>query len=153
MASAMDLLPTVAKLAGTNAPSDRSIDGKDIWPLMSGQPGAKTPHEAFYYYWDRGLEAVRSAEWKLHLSHDYRALSVPGSGGKPGKYANKIMSGALYNLQTDISETNNMAAQFPEIVARLERLAEAAREDLRDTLTKRAGKNVRPPGRLGAAPR
>ena len=47
----IDLLPTFAKLAGAELPPDRSIDGQDIWPLLPGQPGAKTPHEAFYFYW------------------------------------------------------------------------------------------------------
>lgn len=149
-ASTMDLLPTIASLAGTHAPQDRLIDGKNIWPLMSGQPGAKTPHEAFYFYWDRGLEAVRSGEWKLHFRHDYRQLSVPGRAGQPGKYANGKMTGALYNLATDISETNDLAARFPDVVARLERLADVAREDLGDSLTRRTGKNVRPAGRTDA---
>jgi len=49
-ATAIDLLPTLARLSGNSAPKDRIIDGKDIWPLMSGMPGARSPHEAFYYY-------------------------------------------------------------------------------------------------------
>jgi arylsulfatase A len=48
-ASTMDILPTIAKLAGAKLPAHR-IDGKDIWPLMTGVPGAKSPHEAFLYY-------------------------------------------------------------------------------------------------------
>jgi len=50
MAWSMDILPTVAKLAGTEAPADRIIDGKDIWPLMTAAAGATTPHDAYYYY-------------------------------------------------------------------------------------------------------
>jgi arylsulfatase A len=38
LAATMDLLPTFANLAGAELPSDRIIDGRDIWPLMSGQP-------------------------------------------------------------------------------------------------------------------
>jgi len=148
LASTMDLLPTIAKLAGTNAPRDRIIDGHDIWPLMSSQPGAKTPHDRFYFYWDRGLEAVRAGQWKLHLAHDYRKLSVPGRGSKPGKYANGKMPGALYDLESDIGETNDVSAQFPDVVARLRAIAEAAREDLGDSLTKATGRNLRPPGRV-----
>jgi arylsulfatase A-like enzyme len=148
MASTMDLLPTIAKLAGTSAPDDRVIDGKDIWPLMSGEPTARTPHEAFYYFWDRGLEAVRAGQWKLHLNHSYRQLSVPGSNGKPGKYSDGKMPGALYDLHKDVGESKNVAAQFPDVVARLEQLAEVAREDLGDSLTKRTGKNLREPGRV-----
>jgi arylsulfatase A len=146
MAWSMDLLPTIAKLAGTNAPTDRIIDGKDIWPLMSGQPGAKTPHDAYYYYWDRGLEAVRSGPWKLHVSHEYRHLSVPGRAGKPGKYSTNRIGVALFNLETDVSESNDLSAQNPEVVARLQTLAEQARVDLGDSLTRRTGRNLRSPG-------
>ena len=146
MAWSMDLLPTIARLAGTNAPTDRIIDGKDIWPLMSRQPGAKTPHEAYYYYWDHGLEAVRSGQWKLHLAHEYRHLSIPGQGGKPGKYSNERIGVALYDLEKDVSETNDVTAAFPDVVVRLKSFAENARGDLGDSLTKRIGRNLRPPG-------
>lgn len=63
----MDLLPTFAKLAGTEPPQDRVIDGKDIWPLLVCQEGTKSPHEAFYYYQMDQLQAVKSGKWKLHL--------------------------------------------------------------------------------------
>ena len=151
MAWTMDLLPTIAKLAGTNAPTDRVIDGRNIWPLMSAQPGAKTPHEAYYYYWLQGLEAVRSGPWKLHLAHDYSHLAVPGGGGLPGRYAKQHIGAALYDLEKDISEQNDVAAKFPDVVARLQTLAEQARADLGDSLTKRKGTNVRPAGSIAVA--
>ncbi len=148
MAWTMDLLPTIARLAGTNAPTDRIIDGRDLWPLMSGQPGARTPHEAYYYYWDNALEAVRSGQWKLHLGHEYVQPAPPGGGGRPGKYARPKIGVELFDLGQDVRETNNLAAQFPEVVARLQTLAEQARVDLGDSLTKRKGANVREPGKL-----
>ncbi len=84
-AMTIDLLPTFARLAGADLPADRPIDGRDIWPLLSGRPGARSPHEALYFYWGRDLQAVRSGRWKLHLPHKYRSLKDrPGSGGKPG---------------------------------------------------------------------
>ena len=63
----MDLLPTFAKLAGTSAAGDRIIDGKDIVPILRGDDGARSPHEAFYYYQRGQLQAVRSGRWKLYL--------------------------------------------------------------------------------------
>ena len=45
LTATIDILPTFAKLAGSQPPPDRIIDGRDIWPLLSGQPGAKTPHD------------------------------------------------------------------------------------------------------------
>jgi len=50
IACTMDLLPTFARLAGAKVPTDRVIDGRDIWPLLSGKTRAKSPHKAFYYY-------------------------------------------------------------------------------------------------------
>ena len=136
LATAMDILPTVAKLAGTEAPTDRILDGKDIWPLMSGQQGAKTPHDAFYYYRDERLQAVRSGEWKLHV---YRPnWEEDAAQHKP----------LLFNLDSDIGERNNVAANHPDVVKRLEALAEHARKDLGDAATGRKGRNLRPVGTL-----
>jgi len=148
LAATMDLLPTFAKLAGADAPRDRIIDGQDIWPLMSGQSGAKTPHDAYFYYWNKHLQAVRSGKWKLHLAHDYDHPDPPGHDGQPGKYAKRSIGLALFDLESDISETNNLADQNPDVVARLQALAEKCRDDLGDSATGRAGRNVRPPGRL-----
>ena len=136
LATAMDFLPTLAKLAGAAPPTDRILDGRDIGPLMSMQPGAKTPHEAFYYYRDERLQAVRGGPWKLHV---YRPQwGEAASGKKP----------MLFNLTDDIGERYDVAASHPDIVERLQRLAEKARADLGDAATGRKGTNVRPVGRL-----
>lgn len=55
---------------------------------------------------------------------------------------------ALYDLESDRAETKNVAAEHPDIVARLQAFAEQAREDLGDAATQRKGANLRPPGRL-----
>jgi arylsulfatase A len=148
MALTMDLLPTLAKLSGAEVPKGR-IDGKDIWPLMSSQPGAKTPHEAFFYYWGQHLQAVRSGKWKLHFPHSYAKPDPPGGSSKPGKYANKNIGLELFDLEKDVSEGRNVVNENPEVVKRLQALAERAREDLGDSETHRQGKNVRPAGQLG----
>lgn len=146
-ASTMDVLPTLAKLAGADLP-DRKIDGHDVWPLLSGAPDAKTPWPAFYYYWDRQLEAIRSGPWKLHFPHAYRSLSgKPGADGQPGPYVQRTTEEALYNLDEDVGERTDVAAQHPDVVRRLRELAEVARDDLGDSLTGRQGKGVRPAGR------
>ncbi len=93
----IDLLPTFAKLGGGKAPSDRVIDGRDIWPLMAGKAGAKSPHEAFYYYKGGKLEAARSGKWKLVLK------KTP----------------ELYDLDADISEEVNVAGDHPDVVKRM----------------------------------
>jgi arylsulfatase A-like enzyme len=103
IAATIDMLPTIAKLAGTTAPSDREIDGLDIWPLMSGAKDAKTPHDAYYYYRGTTLQAVRSGNWKLRI--EKRKVE-------------------LFDLHADISEAKNLAKQNPDVVATLkERIA------------------------------
>lgn len=148
LASTIDILPTVAALTGAEFPQDRVIDGKNLWPLMTGQPGAKSPHDVFYYYWDRHLQAVRSGNWKLHLPHRFSSLEDPGASGQPGRYVQREIGKQLFDLANDMAEARNVAEAHPEIVQRLEALAEQARQDLGDSAEKRPGKNVRPPGRL-----
>ena len=126
MALTMDLLPTFAGLAGAALPG-YPIDGKDIWPLMSGRPGAKTPHEAFFYYNNLGLQAVRSGQWKLIL---YAPPGNPEGGDKQ-------MPPELYDLQADISESKNVAPEHADIVARLTRLMEECRKERGGTLGKK----------------
>jgi len=121
LASTLDLLPTLARLAGTKAPDDRIIDGKDIWPLMAGERGAKSPHEAFYYYRMDQLQAVRSGKWKLHLPYEIK---------RKDKVTRAQLK--LYDLDGDIGEKTNVAEQNQDVVKRLLALAEKARKDLGD---------------------
>ena len=147
----IDLLPTFAHLAGARLPDDRIIDGRDITPLLLDQPGARSPHEAFYFYW--GLELARRPERPLEAPP---AAPLPGPGERrvagesPASTTRRCIELALFDLQSDPAETSNVAGQHPDVVQRLEQLAEAAREDLGDAATRRTGKNVRAPGRLSA---
>ena len=109
VATAMDLLPTFAALSGGRVPEDRTIDGRDISDLLLGRAGAKSPHNAFYYYFRHELQAVRSGKWKLFAK-----------------------DGALYDLDADIGETSDVSAQHPEVVSRLSKLLAEARADLGD---------------------
>lgn len=148
VAATIDLLPTFAKLAGAPL-SERKIDGRDIWPLLSGKADAKSPHEAYYFYWGRELQAIRSGKWKLHFPHDYRALTgTPGRDGRPNGYSQQRTDLALYDLEADVGERNNVIEAHPEVVTKLKALADQARDDLGDALTKRKGSGVREPGKL-----
>jgi arylsulfatase A-like enzyme len=148
-AMTIDVLPTLARLAGAQVPADRIIDGKDIWPLISSPRRARSPHEALYIYWGGHLDAVRSGKWKLHLPHEYRTLKgPPGTGGLPGPYEQKQIGTALFDLEQDAGETQDLAAGHPDVVRRLTGLAQKAREDLGDTETGQPGTGLRPPGRL-----
>jgi arylsulfatase len=154
-AMTIDLLPTIARLAGAPLPASK-IDGKDIWPLIACHPGAKSPHDAYYFYFaNNQLQALTSGPWKLMLSHSYRTMQgqTPGRDGLPGTYRNlKIERPELYNLETDLAESTDVAAQNPAVVKRLLALAEQARAELGDATTKQSGSGVRPPGRVPKSP-
>src|SRR5205823_15015252 len=124
------------------------IDGKDVWPLLAGQKGARSPHEAYFFYWLNELHAVRSGRWKLHLPHDYTRPNPPGRDGKPGRGQRLKIGLSLFDLEKDPGETTDVAEKYPDVVRRLRELAERAREDLGDSATRRKGKGVREPGRL-----
>jgi len=143
----IDIFPTLAKLIGATPPA-HPIDGLDCWPVIAGAAGAQNPHAAYFtYYENNQLQAVWDGRWKLQLPHTYRTLGgrPAGCDGLPAKYEpRKIETAELYDLDADIGESADVAAQHPAIVARLEALAETCRADLGDTLTKRTGAGVRP---------
>ena len=146
----IDLLPTLAQLIGADLP-EREIDGMDIWPILAGEEGAENPHDAYWvYYKQNELHAIISGEWKLVLPHTYRTLSgrEGGKDGLPVKYDNLKSGTELYNISEDIGESNDLAAAMPEKVEEMLLLAEAARAELGDKLTKRKGSGNREPGRL-----
>lgn len=118
VASTIDFLPTLAALSGAAVPQDRVIDGRDISPLLTGKKGARSPHEAFYYYWLTDLQAVRCGNWKLHRAGD-------------NKYE-------LFDLSQDIGEKRDVAASHPDEVQRMKAMMERFDKDLKA--------NVRPAG-------
>ena len=130
LALSMDLHPTLAAIAGAQLPADRTIDGRDIRPLMHAAADAQTPHEAFFYYKRNNIEAVRSGRWKLHIRKDDEELQE------------------LYDLKADIGETNNLYAGHPEVVEDLLAKIDACRQDLGDEAAGIEGQNTRPIGRV-----
>jgi arylsulfatase A-like enzyme len=76
LATGMDIMPTLARMAGAEVPGDRIIDGHDINSLINGEPGSKTSYEAFFYYKQNDLEAVRCGKWKLHIRKNVTPTSV-----------------------------------------------------------------------------
>ncbi len=148
-AMTIDLFPTLARLIGAELPK-HPIDGLDISPLLSGGENEKSPHDAFYFFWGEGLEAVRSGDWKLHFPHKYRSLDgKPGGvGGRPTRYTEQSTPLALFQLRDDPAESTSVADAHPDVVKRLTALAERAREDLGDSLTRRQGTGRRPAGHL-----
>ncbi len=144
----IDLLPTIAKLVGAPLP-ERKIDGKDIGPILRGEKGAKNPHEYLaFYYGNNNLEALRSGKWKLVFPHRYRVVTSVGNDGNRGKYGSKNSGLELYDLETDPSETTNLADKEPETVEKLQAMADEIRSELGDGLTKTKGSETRPAARV-----
>ena len=144
----IDLYPTLAHLIGAELPAHK-IDGLDVWPILSNLPDAKNPHEAYYFYYNQNdLQAVRAGNWKLLFAHVSRTMNgqTPGKDGFPGRYRPLTVERSLYNLSSDPSETTDVADQNPDVVQRLETLAERMRADLGDDLTKRSATGARAPG-------
>jgi len=151
----IDLLPTIAKIIGADLPKNK-IDGLDVWPIISHQPGAKNPHDAYWFYYEvNELQAVTTSDgrWKLQFPHTYPTLAGKpgGKDGVPAPYSHrKIEKEELYDLANDIGEMVDVSGQHPEMVKRLEIEAEKARAELGDALTKHPGAGRREPGHLVA---
>ena len=138
--SEIDVLPTLVQLAGVEMPRDRIIDGRDIWPVLSGSRD-ESPHDCIYYWGMTGLEAVRSGPWKLVI-----ATQDEGTSRHPADQEKVFATREaprLYNLVDDIGETKNVAAEHPDVVARLQEFISKMDKDLTIRIK---GPNVRDPG-------
>ncbi|MFB3902618.1 MAG: sulfatase [Acidobacteriota bacterium] len=124
MMASLDILPTFAALANTRPPSNRKIDGLDQSRFITGQSPTSS-RETFYYYVGSTLHAVRKGKWKL---------AIPS--GRMGRAyimdQTPLVAPELYDLETDISESKNLANEKPDVVADLLNLVEEARRDIGD---------------------
>lgn len=141
LATTMDFLPTFTKLAGGRLPTDNKIDGHDIRELLFGDSSAVSPYQAFYYYHQDQLQAVRSGPWKLFLPVQ--------STVHPHFSERQPIRPLLFNVVEDVSCQTNLADQYPHVVARLQQLAELAIRDLGDSGQPGAGQ--RKPGIVSQA--
>ena len=164
----IDWLPTLTEVVG-GKPSTSKIDGLSAKGLIFGEKEARAPHEALFFYSGTALQAVRSGAWKLHFAHPYITVAAePGRGGKPSNFGKLAptsitQSGvegiatrhgyrieqlelSLFDLASDPGETKNVATEHSDVVQRLSALAEAARQDLGDSLQSLKGSGLRSPG-------
>jgi arylsulfatase A-like enzyme len=126
LGSTMDLMATFAELAGGDVPTDRDLDSYDLSGALLGTK--QSPREAFFY-WTRGeLHAVRIGPWKLHIKQR-----------QPVNYGRQVVleSPELYHVEHDLAEQFDVAAEHPEIVARLQQAIDEHRggiEEVPDNL-------------------
>jgi len=146
----IDILPTIAHLTKAQLP-EKTIDGKNVWDIWTGVSN-QSPHEAYYFYYKQNeLHGIRQGKWKMYFPHTYRTLNgrEGGKGGFPVDYEyNTIENIELYNLEEDISETQNVANENPEVVEKMKKLANDFRKKLGDALTNIEGNENRPVGQI-----
>jgi arylsulfatase A-like enzyme len=135
ISASIDFLPTLVNIAGGEVPDDRPIDGQDVHHVWTGST-TESPHEAFYYMHHASIRAVRRGPWKLHVTR------------KRQSYEELHVICELYNLEKDIAETTDVAEHHPEIVAQLQALIDAKRQELGDRDHNIVGSAVRPIGHV-----
>jgi arylsulfatase A len=137
VAGAIDVHPTCLKIAGAEVPAQPVIDGRDLSPLLFGQ-SKDSPREAHYYFSSYNIQAVRQGPWKL-------ALMTQGNARAKGQTEDDAKTNPrLYNLDQEIDERTNLAAQHPDIVAKLTALADAMTAEIGGN----EPKSRRPPGEV-----
>ncbi len=134
LASILDLLPTLAELAGVDAPDDRVIDGRSIADLLLGTKDSLA-EEPFFYYFGTQLQAIRLGRWKLFLAHAEppemsASLWYLQNPQLFERHHRVLDAPQLYDLHADRAESRNVAAQHPEIVERLDGIARRFDEEM-----------------------
>ncbi|GAB6121514.1 sulfatase family protein [Dysgonomonas termitidis] len=149
LTSAIDILPTLAEITKAASPSNK-IDGVSILPLLTGNMDESPRKYFLYYYGGNDLEAIRDSRFKLIFPHEHESYrtNLPGNDGFPGIRGRSRISVSLFDMRRDPGEQYNVADLYPDAVKRLSAVADSARTDLGDNLTKREGENRRPHGSI-----
>ncbi|MBA4225668.1 MAG: sulfatase [Hyphomonas sp.] len=110
----VDMMPTLAAVAGAPLPAGVEIDGQNILPLATGNGEFARPGDAIF--WSSGYyRVVRAGGWKLQVN------------GRQNK-------SWLFDLKSDPTEQTNLAASEPEKLAELQALIDAHWKDARQPL-------------------
>ncbi len=117
-----DILPTVCHVTGAQVPQDRTLDGRNIWPVLTA--GAASPHE--FVAWSEGPQlAIRRGPWKLVLN----GVTHDGSptGDKPLEGEDAVF---LSNVEEDPGESRNLRHQHANVADELETLVHEWRREV-----------------------
>ena len=101
--STLDVMPSFVSAAQTPLPGDRTYDGVDLLPFLLGENQA-IPHDTLYWKMQWGA-AVRAGDWKL--------VRTP------------LEEHWLFDLATDVSESNDLSGEYPELTSTLRRSLES----------------------------
>lgn len=116
-----DLFATFARLAGAPLPQGVALDGKDIWPVLTGSN--VSPHDALLFFSNANIAAVRDQDWRLVLRAYYQTFDAP---------LERFNARQLFNVGIDPGETVNLIDRHPEIAERLQGFVDAARKEMGD---------------------
>lgn len=150
LSAALDILPTIVEATGAKMPK-RRIDGVSILDVLKGNTTDNPRTSFLYYYKKNNLEALRDENWKLvfpHPGRTYEGFSAGKDGMPGGANENFAFQGGLYDLRRDPGERYNVMNDNPDVVQRLMLIANEARQDIGDDLTKSEGKNRRTIGKI-----
>ena len=110
IATSMDLYPTILNLAKADIPKDRTLDGADIQPVLSGKKATVT--NVVYFYDSNRLQAIRKGPWKAHfITHASYSPDAPTSHNPP----------LLYNVEADPSEQFEVGNEYPDVLEDLKK--------------------------------
>lgn len=177
LAVMMDLFATILDTTGAKMPDDRVVDGRSLLPMLTG---AASPHEVIFGTQADKLANVRDSRWKLHVLPAKEIGLKPGPDGRwrdprapdgvtilapyeqygldahPGlTTGDKAAAMQLFDLANDPGEQQDVAAEHPEVVARLKAKYDAMLKDVpaglnnpkRTGPTTQQGKETSPPQR------
>jgi arylsulfatase A len=143
IAGNIDVLPTFAKLVGVEPPQDRVIDGRDLTPLLFNPQSGPVRDTHLYFAGNSSLAAIRQGNWKLFLNTPDASAKSPVAPEVVQKKNALPPPTGLYNLADDPGEADNVAAKYPDLVAKLRAEAKAREAEIQQ--------NKRPAGRVAAA--
>jgi arylsulfatase A-like enzyme len=113
-----DWFPTLVNLAGGSLQQKQPLDGRDIWPVITG--GKPSPHEDILINAMPNSGAIRMGGWKLVLNGHITANDLENAVAPKAGAEKAADSGVeLFNLTEDPCEQNNLAARSPELVRQL----------------------------------
>lgn len=138
IAGTTDILPTFVSLAGGKPGPNVKIDGYDLSQVLLGK-AEKSDRAAWYYYRGTQLKAVRSGPWKLAIAPQSLGMGIRE---KPEDLQSDLR---LYHLDNDIREMHDVAKEHPDVVARLQKLADEMKADIGSG---KSGPGVRPAGKV-----
>ncbi len=123
MATLMDWFPTFAHLTGAKLPKNRIIDGQDISNILL--INGKRTNEDFYYFENAKIFGYRSGDYKLILPH----VILKGNKYVPDVPAHDTL---LFNIRTDLNESNDLSKSKPDIVKEMSRKLNLFKKSIKD---------------------